>query len=105
MQRKKDSNLTTIAIITVLTLFIWIGIEGFQRFTKKDLKIIPDEILNPLNPTLDKAVFDEIKAKRSLTPEELTNLRPRHLTGSSSTSPSQVSLPETTATNSAQIQQ
>lgn len=109
MQKKKDSSLVTISIITVVTLFIWISIEGFQRFNKKDLKTVPEEILNPLTPTLDKGVFDTLKSRISLTQEELSILRPKYLKESSSTSPElPTPTPETApkiATESAQLLQ
>lgn len=105
MQKKKDSSLVIISIITVITLFIWISIEGFQRFSKKDLKAVPGEILNPLTPTLDKEVLQTLKAKKALTDEELGTLKPKYLEESSPGSSSQSTAAETAATDSAQVQQ
>lgn len=106
MQKKKDSSLVTISIITVITLFIWISIEGFQRFNKKDLKAVPAEILNPLTPTLESQVFETLRAKKALTQDELGTLQPRYLKESSPNSSAPPALsPETapeTATDSAQ---
>lgn len=112
MPKKKSSSLITISIITVITLFIWIGVEGFQRFTKKDLKTVPAEILNPLTPTLDKAVFETIKSKKMLSPQEAASLKPRHLKESSRAEPEsdlpvqsqEETVPESIATDSAVTQ-
>lgn len=110
MPKKKSSSLVTISIITVVTLFIWIGVEGFQRFTKKDLKTVPSEILNPLSPTLDRAVFETIRSKKILSPQEAANLKPRHLKESAqsapvSDQPSQEETAPVVATDSAQVSQ
>ena len=101
MQKKKGSSLVTISIITVVTLFVWISIEGFQRFTKKDLKTVPEEIINPITPTLDKAVFEIIRGKKTLSPSELTTLKPRHL---SESAPSSVTLEATPTPSPTEIQ-
>lgn len=79
MQKKNDSNLILISILTAITIIVWISIESAQRLLKKDLNIVPSEILSPLDPTLDKVVFDEIKSRKSLTPQELAGLKPKHV--------------------------
>lgn len=78
MQNNKGTNLVTISIFSVITLFIWLGAEGYIRLTKKDLKTISPEILNPLTPTLDKNVLNTISSKKYLTPQEISTLKPEY---------------------------
>lgn len=101
MSAKKapGSKLAGIAIFTAVTLFVWLGIEAFQRFTKRDLAPIPPEILSPLTPTLDKDVFQMIKSKKALSDAEAESLKPRHLTTAGG---AQVQVQTENATDSAQ---
>ena len=85
-KKASGSKLVGIAIFTAVTLFVWLGIEAFQRITRRDLTVIPPEILNPLTPTLDKEVFQTIKNKKALTEAEASSLKPRHLNASGSES-------------------
>ena len=81
-KKAPGSKLAGIAIFTAVTLFVWLGIEAFQRFTKRDLAVIPPEVLNPLTPTLDKEVFQTIKNKKALPETEAASLKPRHFKAS-----------------------
>jgi hypothetical protein len=94
---KQRSNLTTLAILTMLTLLTWVAVEAYQRFTKIDFGSIPPEVLEQLQPTLDKKVLDLIETRKSFSDEEISQFAPV-ATASSSAQISQPSAsPQSTA--------
>jgi hypothetical protein len=60
MRKLKVPNLVTIAILTVITVVFWIAFGVFRIFSAKSETSVPNEVLIPLDPTLDKDVVDKI---------------------------------------------
>jgi hypothetical protein len=73
--QKKNSNLTTFALLTTLTLVTWIFIEAYQRFYKANIQTVPPAILSPLTPILDSAYLDELEKRRQISDEEIAQYK------------------------------
>lgn len=99
MKSKQKSNLTTLAILTMLTLLTWVSVEAYQRFTKKDFGNIPPEILTPLQPNLDKKVLDLIETRKTYSDEEISHFVPSTTAKPAVSSP----VPTPASSQSAQI--
>ena len=97
MEKKKRSNLTIFAILTTITIVVWVLAESYNRFTKTEIKTIPPKILVPLSASLDKETLDTIEKRRVFSKEEVSSFLPAGQAGLA-ISPAQES-PE--ATNSA----
>lgn len=76
MQKKKRSNLTIFAILTTITIVVWVLTEGYNRFTKTEIKTIPPKILAPLSASLDKETLDTIEKRRVFSKEEVSSFLP-----------------------------
>jgi len=61
--KRKTPTLVTTAILTVITIFMWIAFSVYQAFTKEPLVNIPPEILAPVSPTLDKEILASLSQK------------------------------------------
>ena len=67
-------SLFLIALITMITVFIWIALEIF-RTSKKTTIPQPTQIqMRPLSPKIDLQVFSLLKEKTAPSQEELTLL-------------------------------
>lgn len=61
MKKQKTPSLVTIGILTVITVIFWITFGVVRIFKGESQAVaIPAEILEPLNPTLDKNVVDKL---------------------------------------------
>jgi hypothetical protein len=59
MKRKTPSAVVT-AILTLTTIFAWVGFEVYRSFTTKSPPQVPAEIINPLDPTLDTQTLNSL---------------------------------------------
>lgn len=103
---KKNTNLTTFAILTTLTILTWVAIEAYQRFRTTNYGPIPPQILLALNPSLDSKILEDIQSKRYFSDEEISNYVPTASSSARTTptpTPSQTATPSASATNSANI--
>lgn len=61
--KPKQTNLTIFAILTTLSLVTWALVEGYIRFYKRNLEVIPSGVVSPLNPVLDSTILENLKNK------------------------------------------
>ena len=103
MKNRKLPSLVVIAILTVITVLIWIGFGIFRLATKELPPAVPKELLNPLNPELDLQGLQDIEKRFYLEadeiPETTINPIPSPEEATSTTTPT--SSPQATATVSA----
>lgn len=52
----------TILILTLLTALIWVGLNIYRTVAVKPVAPVPENILKPLNPTLNTDVLQKIEA-------------------------------------------
>lgn len=65
-QKNKLPGLVTIAILTVITVIFWTGLEVFRELTVKPEPTVAAEILAPLNPNLDVDSLNKIQKRIDL---------------------------------------
>ncbi len=77
MKRPKLSQeLLTLAVLTVITVFTWIGLEVFRTLSHADPVKIPQDQLEPLEPNLDLKVIENLSQKETVAIEELNLTSP-----------------------------
>lgn len=74
--KKKQSNLTILAILTTITIITWIAVEGYQRFYNTQVKLVADKFIAPLSPTLDLDTLSRLEQKVYFSPEESRLFKP-----------------------------
>ena len=60
MEKQKRPNFVTIGILTVITIFLWIGFSVYRAFTITPSIEVSDEIIKPITPTLDTETLSKI---------------------------------------------
>ena len=60
MEKQKRPSFVIIGILTVVTIFLWIGFNVYRAFTVTPSIKVPDEILKPIMPTLDSETLSKI---------------------------------------------
>ena len=50
----------TILIISLITVFIWVGFEVYFRMTSKDVQEDYANYLEPIEPTIDEEIVKEV---------------------------------------------
>lgn len=63
MKKPKAPRLVTITIITTATIIFWIFFEVYRIFTTTAPVDVPEEILRPINPTLDSSTLQDIERR------------------------------------------
>ena len=72
MQKKYLSrDILILSILTVITVFTWIGLEVYEIMTKTEIPAVLKRQIEPLNPTIKKDIFQDLKSRRSFSTEEL----------------------------------
>jgi hypothetical protein len=61
----------TVLLLTLITALSWIVFEVVRTFIKEPKPTVPQEILLPLNPTLDRQVLADLQQRLQLTDEEI----------------------------------
>ena len=61
MPKNKLPNIVTIAILTVITVLCWVFFSAYRVFKKEVTPPVPEDILSPINPNLDKEMLANIK--------------------------------------------
>ncbi len=63
MRTPKSPRLVTIAIITTATIILWIFFEVYRIFTAASPLDVPEELLRPINPSLDSKTLQNVEAR------------------------------------------
>ncbi len=74
MKKQKVPGIVTLAILTVITAIFWVVLDVYRVLTTKPDPVVPEEILNPLDPTLDQGSIDLLQEKLFLQDSELGNI-------------------------------
>ncbi len=61
MPKKQKPFFVRIVILSTVTAIVWVGSTIYKTVSKKEEPNIPVQILEPLTPTLDKKVLDELE--------------------------------------------
>lgn len=72
MQKKQLSrDILILSILTVITVFTWIGFEVYRALTKTEIPTVLKRQIEPLNPVIKRDVFEDLKSKSFFSVEEL----------------------------------
>lgn len=73
MNKLKSPRLVTLAIITTATIIFWIFFEVYRIFTTPSPAEVPEELMRPINPTLDSEGLDNIQARNYFEEGQIPN--------------------------------
>jgi hypothetical protein len=99
--KNKLPNIVTIAILTVTTVLFWVFFTAYRAFTKEAPAVVPEEILAPLDPNLDKEMLGKIKNRYYIEEGQAPTFD--YQLSSPSPLPEEISSPEQTSSPSATI--
>jgi hypothetical protein len=72
--KKKLPNLINIAIVTLVTIVAWIGFSVFREVTKEPEPTVAQEVLIPLDPTLNTTTLSQIESRFYVSDQEAESL-------------------------------
>ena len=61
--KSKLPKAVNILVLTTITVLMWISLNIYRSFSLKPKPVVPDEVSNPLNPSLDSEQIENIKQK------------------------------------------
>ncbi len=97
MNKSKVPSLVSIAILTAITSVFWIFFSVYRIFTTKPAPKVPEEILAPISPELDKVAIGKVQGRiffeEGQIPQTSVTLAP---TSTPSSSPSPLASPSAT---------
>jgi hypothetical protein len=73
-KKRKTPSFITIGILTLITVFFWIFFSIFRAFTVKPAIQVPEELLTPVNPTLDTNALNSIEEKFYLEDSQIPDI-------------------------------
>lgn len=72
MKRKQlGRDILILSILTVITVFTWIGLEVYRVLTKTEIPVVLKRQIEPLNPTINREIFEDLKSRGAFSVEEL----------------------------------
>ena len=74
--KDKGSNLLIFAIITTITIFVWIFVEVYKTLNKRSFESVPESVLSPITPTLDTDLLTNIGNKKYYSDSVITSIQP-----------------------------
>jgi hypothetical protein len=74
MKRPKPPSIVTIAIMTLITVVFWTFFSVFRIFTSTQPVDVPENVLNPIDATLDKEALNDLETKNHLEPHEIPEI-------------------------------
>ena len=100
MKVKKLPNIVVIGIFTLVTALIWGASDLFRSLSKKPETKVSDEVLEPIDPTLDQETLGKIQNTLFFDAGQIPNL-PSPSPSPEAASPSPTEAPSTSASASA----
>lgn len=71
MKPKLGKEALIIAIMTLITILTWIGLEVYRTVVKTTIPEVTQEQMAPLNPKIKTETIDSLKANLSFSEAEL----------------------------------
>lgn len=103
MKKNKLPKPITILILTLLTVLLWVGLSIYRTITVKPPTDIPNNISDPINPTLDTNVISNIESAIFIPDSEIPalNFKQNEVSKNSEISaPKETAVPESTGSAS-----
>jgi hypothetical protein len=73
MQKPKPPNLVTVSIITTITIVFWVFFTVYRVLTSKPVPEIPENLMEPVNPTLNTQTLNQIPNKKFYNENDIVN--------------------------------
>ena len=74
MKKPKPPSIVTIAIMTLITVVFWTFFGVFRIFTSTQPIDVPENILKPIDATLDKEALSDLESKNHLEPQDIPEI-------------------------------
>jgi len=68
---KKTPTLVALSVLTTLTILSWVAFELYRAFSLEPPQEVREELLAPINPSLDRGLLDELQRRRGISESEL----------------------------------
>ena len=95
MNKTKTPSLIPILILTLITIVMWVSFDVYRAIKKPAEAVVPPDVSQPLTPTLDQAVINQIESRTYLNnsqiPDNVINSSP---TPASKATPKPTIIPE-----------
>lgn len=75
MKKNKLPNLITILILTLITVVVWISLSIYRALSKKPDPSVPQEVSQPLTPTLDMDSVGKIQSRLFLDDTQIPEVK------------------------------
>lgn len=75
-EKRLGRDLLILAIMTVITVFTWVGLEVYRALTETEIPAVLQRQIEPLNPTIEKGVLESLKSRKAFSSEELVTAPP-----------------------------
>lgn len=74
--KTKLPSIVTILILTLVTSLAWISFTVYRAVTIKPDPVVPKEISEPLNPTLDEKTIESLQSKLYFDSSQILEISP-----------------------------
>ena len=74
MKNTKLPSIMSILILTAITSVMWVSFSVYSAFTTKPAPVVPQEVSEPLTPTLNQSVMSEIESKLFFNDSQIPQL-------------------------------
>lgn len=72
--KAKPPSIVTIAIMTLITVVFWTFFSVFRIFTATSPTEVPEEVLTPVDATLDQEALNALETRNHLEPHEIPEI-------------------------------
>lgn len=72
---QKNKQFLSILILLFVAVIFWISGSLYRSQSRTEVSAELTKLARPLNPTIDRTIFDEVQRKKSYTDEELNNFQ------------------------------
>lgn len=63
MNKQKIPRMIPLALLTTVTVVLWVFLDIYRYFRKAPPVVVPEEIITPLDPSLDMNILSNIKSR------------------------------------------
>lgn len=74
MTKPKAPKLVTVAVVTTITIVLWVFFGVYRILTASSPPIVPEELLAPINPVLDQEALRNIEGRVFFEESEIPEL-------------------------------
>jgi hypothetical protein len=73
-KRKTNQEALTLAILTFITISVWVGFEVYRAYTRTAVKPDVRHQLIPLDPKLNAQTLEKLEKRRGVSTEEIKEM-------------------------------